>query len=573
MLKDMIMQMAANDPQLARAVDTMEAQLERTSIVPEDLDEAIQLLEFVIQNPAKYAEVREAAINDNIISEDMIPPEFSMVFVVSLLIALYGLQDRLTQRGYARGGLTVAARRLQTGGRGGDTELVHVNRREKEMLRRMGGAGTINPNTGLREYKGKSNNIVGAVLPVALSFIAPTLGATVGGALNTTLGLGLGQTASNIIGSALVGAGAGAITGQNPVQSAVQGAMSGGLGGALGSGIAGLTGLNPQVANLLAGSLIGGGTAAATGRNPLSGALRGAIGSGAEMLGGALGPAVGATDAIGRGLAAAGQGFGRALTVGYDPLAAGVAGGLAGLAAGFSRPSESTLQALRGQNTGYRPGDVTSQNLPNIPGTTVTPGQVQTTGLGAAAPAGTAAPAAGGGLSANNLMPILAGGAALMSALGGAQQPQVQQAVQTLSPAQQEFINRPSVNWDWERMQRDAAANNLTLDQYMARNWNRITAGEYNVQQRAQGGLSVLSRFVRGGGTGRSDEISAKLSDGEYVIDAETVAMLGDGSSSAGAKRLDEMRENIRRHKGKKLAKGKFSPDAKSPLTYLKGAA
>jgi len=85
--------------------------------------------------------------------------------------------------------------------------------------------------------------------------------------------------------------------------------------------------------------------------------------------------------------------------------------------------------------------------------------------------------------------------------------------------------------------------------------------------------LNAMSRFVRGGGTGRSDEIDAKLSDGEYVIDAETVAMLGDGSSKAGAKRLDEMRAEIRKHKGKTLARGKFSPDAKSPLTYLKGVA
>ena len=37
-------------------------------------------------------------------------------------------------------------------GRGGDTELAHVNPREKSMLKAMGGSGTINPNTGLREY-------------------------------------------------------------------------------------------------------------------------------------------------------------------------------------------------------------------------------------------------------------------------------------------------------------------------------------------------------------------------------------------------------------------------------------
>ena len=74
---------------------------------------------------------------------------------------------------------------------------------------------------------------------------------------------------------------------------------------------------------------------------------------------------------------------------------------------------------------------------------------------------------------------------------------------------------------------------------------------------------------VRGPGTGRSDEIDARLSDGEYVIDAETVALLGDGSTEAGVRRLDQMREKLRSHKGRALAKGKFSPDAKAPEQYL----
>ena len=47
--------------------------------------------------------------------------------------------------------------------------------------------------------------------------------------------------------------------------------------------------------------------------------------------------------------------------------------------------------------------------------------------------------------------------------------------------------------------------------------------------------------------------------------------MLGDGSSQAGAKRLDEMRAAIRKHKGRDLSRGKISPNAKSPLSYLKG--
>jgi hypothetical protein len=53
-------------------------------------------------------------------------------------------------------------------------------------------------------------------------------------------------------------------------------------------------------------------------------------------------------------------------------------------------------------------------------------------------------------------------------------------------------------------------------------------------------------------------------------MDAETVALVGDGSTKEGAKRLDKMRQQIRSHKGKALAKGKFSPNAKSPLSYIK---
>ena len=80
----------------------------------------------------------------------------------------------------------------------------------------------------------------------------------------------------------------------------------------------------------------------------------------------------------------------------------------------------------------------------------------------------------------------------------------------------------------------------------------------------ASGGLKSLAH------DGRSDHIPAMLSDGEYVIDAETVALLGNGSNEAGANRLEGMRQEVRKQKGKALAKGKFSSNAKSPLSYIK---
>jgi hypothetical protein len=86
----------------------------------------------------------------------------------------------------------------------------------------------------------------------------------------------------------------------------------------------------------------------------------------------------------------------------------------------------------------------------------------------------------------------------------------------------------------------------------------------------AKGGLGSLSKSE--GFDGRSDDIPAVLSDGEFVFDAETVALLGNGSSKAGANRLEEMRQAVRKQKGGALSRGNFSPDAKSPLAYLKSS-
>jgi hypothetical protein len=78
------------------------------------------------------------------------------------------------------------------------------------------------------------------------------------------------------------------------------------------------------------------------------------------------------------------------------------------------------------------------------------------------------------------------------------------------------------------------------------------------------------SHYVQGAGGGQDDLIPAKLADGEYVFDADIVAALGDGSNKEGAKKLDAMREAIRKHKRGGSIKS-IPPAAKSPLAYLKG--
>jgi len=60
---------------------------------------------------------------------------------------------------------------------------------------------------------------------------------------------------------------------------------------------------------------------------------------------------------------------------------------------------------------------------------------------------------------------------------------------------------------------------------------------------------------VPGGGDGMSDSVPATIdgqqdllaSKDEYMVDAPTVAMIGNGSSDAGAKKLDKMREEVRK--------------------------
>ena len=70
---------------------------------------------------------------------------------------------------------------------------------------------------------------------------------------------------------------------------------------------------------------------------------------------------------------------------------------------------------------------------------------------------------------------------------------------------------------------------------------------------------------------GQEDVIPIAAAGGEYVFDADTVSALGDGNTEAGAKKLDLMRQNIRRHKRSAPAT-KIPPKARPLEQYLRGA-
>ena len=77
-----------------------------------------------------------------------------------------------------------------------------------------------------------------------------------------------------------------------------------------------------------------------------------------------------------------------------------------------------------------------------------------------------------------------------------------------------------------------------------------------------------LHHFVQGGGTGTSDSVPAMLANGEFVLPADIVSSLGDGSNQSGAKILDEFLKVVRAHKQSHDAKH-LPPDSKGPLGYL----
>jgi hypothetical protein len=77
------------------------------------------------------------------------------------------------------------------------------------------------------------------------------------------------------------------------------------------------------------------------------------------------------------------------------------------------------------------------------------------------------------------------------------------------------------------------------------------------IKTMAEGGLGGYSdggRMLKGPGDGMSDDIPAvigkkqpaRLADGEFVVPADVVSHLGNGSTDAGAKKLYSMMDKVR---------------------------
>lgn len=196
-------------------------------------------------------------------------------------------------------------------------------------------------------------------------------------------------------------------------------------------------------------------------------------------------------------------------------------------------------------------------------------------------------------LGNKSTMATLIGGLYLANMIGKATQgPDAStKAGKAKDDAMQVQFNKPMPQMSFQRQ-----AQTLTPQQYLtygqrpAAQQQQFTGNQFPqaTQYKARGGLALAQggipnfsggahakigngHLVQGPGDGRSDEIPARLSQNEYVVDSESVGLLGNGDPASGAKKLDAMRVNLRKHKGKALAKGNFSPNAKSPEAYMRG--
>ena len=661
-IKEEILNITVNDPQYQESIQLIQQQLSNTNIVAEDLVEAIKMLEYVLQNPDSYAEVRQAAIDDGLIDENMFPPQFDYVLIISLLAVLYTMQDNLAQQGYARGGLRVGGRQLDFGGQGGDTMLAHINPREAEVLRRMGGQGSVNPNTGLKEYKGLKDALKIA-LPVALTFVAGPLGGTIGTALTAGTALA-GTIAAPILGGAAVGLGGaalqGALSGDLNFRDLALGAVTGGVGGAtggIGKMISSATGLDPNVARYLAGAATGAGQAAIRGGNIGQGALSGVASqifrspianttkrASDAVLDGVMGMKTGLSNLTSGPMApntdmaftemgdlsdVAGSfqsssappmnemslntlysvdkngtltnpqmnvetGLGPNADLMYGPVGAPVGvNALDPVDPGFNTQEQLDMyDQLQSNSPGYpnQSFETTNSNTPLTArfvqqGGVPSAEQVTLQESQFAGPQPTSIYDKMKGVLSNIGMQEVAGAALLASMLGDAGAARVQSSISAMDDDLRDYFNQNLRTWDWRKINSAANAKGTNINEFITNpkfiaeaesgmfDVNAPVPGSANPMMRARGGMSQINSFVSGAGSGRDDIINARLSDGEFVVDAETVALLGDGSNKEGARRLNHMRENLRAHKGKTLSKGKFSPNAKAPLQYMKRSA
>lgn len=497
------------------------------------------------------------------------------------------LAGRYEIRKMAQGGLAAAADHIASKGRGEDTTLVHMTPGEVKGLQDLamahGGSLTINPDTGLVEA-GWLKNLLPTIAGAALA--ATGVGAP------WAIGLGLGALETARTGD--IGKG-----------------LTMGLGAFGGAGLAGMAGLGAAGAGAAATSTAG---SAAT---PTANAMLAApevAGSTANMAGasntlasGSVGaPTAGSFGSLTPGAAPGGIGnFGAAntgmgLSAGAAPVASTAAAGsstipatganfakygMAAAAPAIAAASEIKPPAEEPEDPRYA-GSPYKYNLsPDFQG--YVPRQpkpyYRPTGLGYAE-----------GGQVDPLEQMAPGGLAAIQGVRDGYAPPTTNYGEMPQFAEGGHL-LPTMRMG-EGIARDSDPNTAKLDPYEAALYRlKKTAGASKVPYAKPkevtglgdiqvgmakaaggsiGGYSDGGRMLKGPGDGMSDSIPgvignkqpARLADGEFVVPADVVSHLGNGSTDAGAKRLYSMMDKVRqartgnKKQGKQIKPEKYMP-------------
>ena len=438
--------------------------------------------------------------------------------------------------------LKAAAQHLQSHGRGNDTMLIHMTPKEISGLQDLalahGGSLTVNPHTGLPEA-GFLDNILPLIAGVALNALVP----------------GLGAAASGL----LVGGATAAITGD------MEKGLMAGLGAFGGSGIAGSLAKagTSTAANAGINALDDVAINAARGGQDVSQALASSYAQPAQM-------------AAQQGLAGAAQQTAQQGALGL-PNIAGMGDRLAQMGQGVANI----------YNTPGAGGQFLKQNIMPIGAAALPmlgqPGLPK--GAGREEDEDPTNPFLKRRLSPNFASSFPQQNYYTPSGLGYAHGGSIGKKLsdlpeQRLAPPGMyygEGIARDYTNTSGLRA--DEAGQQMMEDNFKRARIKPHPKPRTNPIALAQGGLSAASslgsysdggRLLKGPGDGMSDSIPAsingeqpaRLGDGEFVVPADVVSHIGNGSTDAGARKLYQMMDEVRHARtGRKKQAPQINPN------------
>jgi hypothetical protein len=420
--------------------------------------------------------------------------------------------------------LHIAAQHLASKGRNGDTELVHMTKGEIKSLQGLalagGGSLSINPDTGLVEAS-FLKRMLPTIAGIGLNMMFPGSGALIGA------GIGAFETArTGDIGKGLM-AGLGAYGGANIAQ---------------GLSTAATAGTTADAANLANYAQAGGDTTAGmVAATPAPTFTQNAANT-----------FQGLKDVTGSGQAA--MNFGKQNLMNIGAAAAP-------MVAGAMTPETGPIPGAPEEEERYKGSPYRYNLASNFTGSTPTRPNpyYRPTGLGYAE--GGDIMMAGGGSFDDEPMgddtAMAAGGIAAYAAGGGLKMKTMSLGEGIAKDTDEDTASLGAYDAAMKRMEKQYGAANLkptAMPKSRVSRLGEIKTGIAAAGGGSIGGYSDGGRMLKGPGDGMSDSIPAtigkrqpaRLADGEFVVPADVVSHLGNGSTDAGAKRLYSMMDKVR---------------------------